>query len=46
MFIFFRNNVKQKISMVNDVDELVFHGKNFIERCTKYVLEKNINSFF
>ena len=43
---FFRNNVKQKISMVNDVGELVFHGKNFIERCTKYVLEKNINSFF
>ena len=46
VFIFFRNNVKQKISMVNDVGELVFHGKNFIERCTKYVLEKNINSFF
>ena len=46
VFIFFRNNVKQKISMVNDVDELVFHGKNFIERCTKYVLEKNINSSF
>ena len=43
---FFRNNVKQKISMVNDVGELVFHGKNFIERCTKYVPEKNINSFF
>ena len=44
---FFRNNVKQKISMVNDVGELVvFHGKNFIERCTKYVLEKNINAFF
>ena len=46
-FIFFRNNVKQKISMVNDVGELVvFHGKNFTERCMKYVLEKNINAFF
>ena len=38
--------MKRKISMVNDVGELVFHGKNFIERCMKYVLEKNINSFF
>ena len=46
VFIFFRNNVKQKISMVNDVGELVFHGKNFIGRCTKYVLEKNINTIF
>ena len=43
---FFRNNVKQKISMVNDVGELVFHGKNFIGRYTKYVLEKNINTSF
>ena len=47
VFIFFRNNVKQKISMVNDVGELVvFHGKNFIGRYTKYVLEKNINTSF
>ena len=43
---FFSNNVKQKISMVNDVGELVvFHGKYFIKSCMKYMLEKNINAF-
>ena len=36
--------MKQKISMVNDVGELVaFHCKYFIKSSMKYMLEKNIN---
>ena len=38
--------MKQKISMVNDVGELVlFHSKYFIKSCMKYMLEKNMNAF-
>ena len=38
--------IRQKISMVNDVGELVlFHSKYFIKSCMKYMLEKNMNAF-
>ena len=38
--------MKGKISMVNDVGELVvFHSKYFIKSCMKYMLEKNMNAF-
>ena len=39
--------MKRKISMVNDVGELVvFHCKYFcIKSCKKYMLEKNMNAF-